>query len=58
VTYDVVFNVSFVLAAVAAIALVQEGERGWTVPALVAAGLTVTALTYARGSVAVERRRA
>jgi MFS family permease len=58
VTYDVVFNVSFVLAAVAAIALVQEGERGWAVPALVAIGLTVTALAYGRGGVPAQPRKA
>ena len=58
VTYDVVFNVSFVLAAVAAIALVQEGERGWAVPALVAVGLTVTALAYGRGGVPAQPRKA
>jgi hypothetical protein len=56
VTYDVVFNISFVLAAVASIALVQQGERGWVVPGLVAVGLAVTALAYARGGVVVEPR--
>jgi hypothetical protein len=51
VTYDVLFNVSFVLAAVASIALVPDSGRSWVVAALVASGMALTAFAYGRSVV-------
>lgn len=46
--YDVVFNVSFVLAAVAAIAVVPPDGRTWVAPAVAALGFTGVAIAYGR----------
>ena len=49
VLYDVDFNVAFVLAAVAAIAVAQD-DSGVTGSVLVAAGMSVAGLAYARNA--------
>jgi len=48
--YDVGFNVSFVLAAVAAIGLVPLDGRTWVAPVIAALGFTGAAITYDRAS--------
>lgn len=48
--YDVVFNVSFVLAAVASIALVPADGRTWAAPVVTALGLAAASIGYIRTS--------
>ncbi len=58
--YDVIFNVSFVLAAVAAIGLVPADGRTWVAPIVAASGFAVVAGAYgwsARGRSGTAARR-